>query len=264
MRVLDFVTNPEASRLTVNSWMSDQTDGRVQNLIPEGAINGSTRLVLTNAVYFNAAWAKERRFDKADTQNGPFHLLNGADVTVPMMRQKAYLRYGERDNCQWIDMPYDGGELSMIVILPGPGDFENVESALNAQTLAAITAPLPSKHVYLILPKFTLRSQFSLGQTLAGLGMPDAFDPAAADFAGMTGNRELFISDVVHKAFVSVNEDGTEAAAATAIETPIFGSGTVSEPAYIFLQVDRPFLFVIRDIATRTIVFVGRVLNPAA
>lgn len=256
LRILDFITETEASRLAINQWVSDQTEGRIKDLIPPGAIDALTRLVLTNAIYFNAAW--ENPFDKKMTANGSFYLLNGEQITVPMMRQTESFGYTAGEGYQAVELPYDGNELSMVILLPASGNFEAFEAGLQAQQVSGIISSLQSAQVALTMPKFEFQSEFSLKDTLSGMGMPDAFS-GAADFSRMTGNHELFISDVVHKAFVAVDEAGTEAAAATAVIMP---TAAPPEPT-VEVTLDRPFIFLIRDIETGAILFVGRVLNPS-
>jgi len=257
LRILDFITETEKSRLAINDWVSDQTEGRIEDLIPPGAIGELTRLVLTNAIYFNAAW--EYPFDEDITADGPFYLLNGEQVTVPIMKQTESFGYTEGEEYQAVELPYDGGELSMVILLPEAGKLEAFEETLNAQQVDAIISGLQYTEVALTMPRFEFDSEFSLKDTLAGMGMPIAFS-SGADFSGMTGNPELFISDVVHKAFVAVDEAGTEAAAATAV---IMDSTAVPEPP-VEVTIDRPFIFLIRDIETGAVLFAGRVLNPIA
>jgi serpin B len=254
LRILDFITETEKSRLAINDWVSDQTEGRIEDLIPEGMIDEWTRLVLTNAIYFNAAWAYP--FDEKMTADGPFYLLDGGQVTVPMMKQTESFGYTEGKGYQAVELPYDGGELSMVILLPEAGKFEAFEAGLQAEQVDAIIGDLQFTEVALTMPKFEFDSQFSLKDTLAGMGMPVAFS-SGADFSGMTGNPELLISDVVHKAFVAVDEAGTEAAAATAVEMAL----TSVPPPPIEVTLDHPFIFLIRDIETGAILFVGRVLN---
>jgi serpin B len=258
LRILDFITQTEKSRLAINEWVSNQTEGRIEDLIPEGAINELTRLVLTNAIYFNAAWAYP--FIKDATADGPFHLLEGGQVTAPMMKQTESFGYADGEGYQAIELPYDGAELSMVIFLPEAGTFEIFEKGLQAQQVDAIIGDLQGIRVTLTMPEFEFESQFSLKDALSGMGMPIAFSPDEADFSGMTGNHELFISDVLHKAFVAVDEAGTEAAAATAVVV-----GTTSMPVEppVEVTIDRPFIFLIRDIETGAIIFVGRVLNPS-
>jgi serpin B len=255
LRILDFINETEKSRLTINEWVSDQTEGRIKDLIPQGAIDALTRLVLTNAIYFNAAW--EYPFDEDVTANGQFYLLDGGQVTVPMMSQTESFGYTEGEGYQAVELPYDGNELSMVILLPASGNFEAFEEGLAAQQVSDIISDLQFTEVTLTMPKFEFDSEFSLKDTLAEMGMPIAFSDAA-DFSGMTGNPELAISDVLHKAFVSVDEAGTEAAAATAA---IVGETAIPEQP-VEVTIDHPFIFLIRDIETGSILFVGRVANP--
>jgi serpin B len=258
LRILDFANETEQSRAAINKWVSEQTEGRIKDLIPHGAIDALTRLVLTNAIYFNAAW--EHSFDEDMTADGPFYLLDGGQVTVPMMKQTESFGYVEAEGYQTVELPYDGGELSMVVILPEAGKFEAFEEGLQADQVSAIISGLESTEVALTMPRFEFDSAFSLKDTLTEMGMPVAFSPGEADFSGMTGNPELFISDVVHKAFVAVDEAGTEAAAATAVIMPT----SAAPESGLEVTIDRPFIFLIRDIETGAILFVGRVLNPCA
>jgi len=257
LRILDFMNETEKSRLTINDWVSDQTEERIKDLIPEGVITSLTRLVLTNAIYFNAAW--EYPFNEDVTADGHFYLLDGGQVIVPMMKQTEAFGYTDGEGYQAVELLYDGGELSMVILLPAPGNFEAFEEGLQAQQVCDIISGLQFTGVALTMPKFEFDSEFSLTDTLAGMGMPIAFS-GAADFSGMTGSPDLFISEVLHKAFVSVDEAGTEAAAATAVivgETAIPG-----QPVEV--TIDHPFIFLIRDIETGAILFVGHVMNPGA
>ena len=255
LRLLDFINTPEESRITINNWVSDQTEGRIEDLIPQGVIDALTRLVLTNAIYFNAAW--QYPFDEDITEDGTFYLLNGGEVIVPMMSQTESLSYAEGDGYQAVELLYDGGELSMIILLPQAGQFEAFEGSLDAQQVDGIIAGLEAGEVALTMPKFEFESDFGLKETLAAMGMPVAFSEDA-DFSGMTGNRDLFIADVIHKAFVSVDEAGTEAAAATAVVMTL----TAAPEIPVEVTVERPFIFLIRDIETGTILFVGRIVDP--
>jgi len=258
LRLLDFVKAPEKSRVTINDWVSDQTEGRIEDLIPQGVIDELTRLVLTNAIYFNAAWLNP--FQEEQTQDGPFHLLDGGEATVPMMHQTELFRYAEGEGYQAVELPYDGSELSMAILLPRPGEFEAFDGSLDAERADAILKELAHKRVALTLPRFEFESDFGLAETLAAMGMPEAFS-SEADFSGMTGNLDLFISDVIHKAFVSVDEEGTEAAAATVV---VMALKAMPPTKSVEVTVDRPFLFLIRDIETGAVLFVGRVVNPSA
>jgi len=257
LRILDFINETEESRLAINDWVSDQTEERIEDLIPEGVITSLTRLVLTNAIYFNAAWAYP--FDDKVTANGPFYLLDGGQVTVPMMKQTEAFGYTDGDGYQAVELLYDGDELSMVIMLPDDGQFEAFEEGLQADRISDIIDSLQLAEVALTMPQFEFDSEFSLKDTLADMGMPVAFSDAA-DFSGMTGKRDLYIAEVVHKAFVAVDEAGTEAAAATAV---VMELTAIPDPP-VEVTLDRPFVFLIRDIETGAILFVGRVMNPGA
>jgi len=259
LRILDFINETEETRFAINQWVSYQTKGRIKDLIPPGVINELTRLVLTNAIYFNAAW--ENTFDEDMTADGPFYLLDGGQVIVQMMEQAEFFGYTEGEGYQAVELPYDGGELSMVILLPASGNFTAFEAGLQAQQVYDIISDLQLTGVALTMPKFEFDSEFSLEDTLAQMGMSDAFVYGIADFSGMTGSLELFIGGVVHKAFVAVDEAGTEAAAATA---GIVAPSPPPPESPMQITIDRPFIFLIRDIETGAILFVGRVLNPGA
>lgn len=257
LRLTDFQKAPEPARETINGWVKEQTEGKVIDLLPKGSITDLTRLVLANAVYFNAAW--KTPFDSGSTQPGQFTLLDGSQVDVPMMRKLLALPYAQGSGYQAVEIPYDGDEVSMVILLPDAGSLEQFEETLTADQVSRIVSELRPKQVQLSLPKFTYESTFSLAEVLAAMGMPDAVDPDRADFSGISGRRDLYISDVVHKAIVAVNEKGTEAAAATGVVV-----GTTSMPVVdVTLTIDHPFIFLIRDVKTDTILFLGRVLNPS-
>lgn len=255
--LLDFANEPEPSRIEINDWVSDQTEGRIEDLIPPNVISSLTRLVLTNAIYFNAAW--NTPFDEDLTEDGPFYLLDGGTVSIPMMRQEETLGYAAGDGYQVLELPYDGEELSMVILLPDAGRFEEFESALDSAQVSGFVALLARQRVDLSMPRFTFEWSTSLKDVLSAMGMPLAFG-GAADFSGMDGTLQLFIGDVLHKAFVAVNEEGTEAAAATAVIMKL----TAVPPPALVVTVDRPFVFLIRDIETGAILFVGRVVDPSA
>jgi serpin B len=258
LRIQDFIKSPDPSRQTINQWVSDQTEGKIKDLLPPGSINNLTRLVLTNAIYFNAAW--QSQFHKENTADGQFTLLDGSRVTVPLMKQAERYNYAGGDNYQAVELPYDGNELSMVILLPKAGQFQTFEAGLKGQAVESILGNLKSAEVKLTMPKFKVESEFSLKQALSELGMPVAFSESEADLSGMDGAMDLHISDVVHKAYVSVDENGTEAAAATAVIV-----GTTSAPLEVFnVTLDHPFIFFIRDIQTGAILFLGRVENPGA
>jgi serpin B len=241
----------------INSWVSEQTANRIKDLIPQGSINPMTRLVLTNAVYFNAAW--QLPFQKESTLPGAFQRLDGSQTTAPMMKQSVSFGYAEGDDFQAIELPYDGRELSMLVILPKYAKFQQFEQSLNSNVLGQLVSSLKSRHVDLTMPKFEFEQSLSLKNTLSNMGMATAFTDNA-DFSGMDGKKDLHIQDVVHKAFLSVDENGTEAAAATAVIV-----GATAMPVDVAeMKMDHPFVFLIKDNATGAIIFMGRVVDPSS
>ena len=256
LRILDFIGNPEAARVAINDYISEQTEEKIPELIPEGIIDDMTRLVLTNAIYFNAAWMYP--FNEDITSDSVFHLLDGDEVTVPMMHQGETLGYAEGNGYQAVELPYDGEELSMVILLPNEGQFDKFETSLDGETLVAIIDNLEKKHVDLSLPKWEFDSSFILKDTLQSMGMIQAFTDIA-DFSGMTGAPDLFIGEVIHKAFISIDEAGTEAAAASSVNMQL--TSAAANPAVV--TADHPFIFLIRDIETGSILFLGRVVNPA-
>jgi serpin B len=253
LHVVDFVQAPEEARGIINGWVAARTGDRIKDILPEGALGPSPRLVLTNAIYFNAAW--QFPFKEEDTAPGDFTLADGSTVSVPMMTNHAQIRYGEGDGYEALEMPYDGGELSMVLVLPS--ELGGFEAGLDAVRLDGVLASLGSRSVTMTLPRFKFASTLALVPPLEDLGMPIAFSDRA-DFSGINGQGGLFITDVLQKAFVSVNEAGTEAAAATAV---VIGETSAPEPATI--RFDRPFLFFIRDHATSALLFIGRVADPS-
>jgi serpin B len=257
IRLADFINQYEAVRREINSWVSDQTQNKINDLIPEGVLNPDTRMALVNAIYFKADWLHQ--FDADSTRDAPFHLLDGSDVTVPMMSHGTFIPYAKGDGWQAIELAYQGETAAMEIIVPDEGRFDEIESGLDYETASAILNSLQPTSVSLAMPKFKFENSFGLADQLKALGMTDAFDPDQADFTGMSDRNDLYISAVVHKAFVAVDEKGTEAAAATAVII-----GITSAPLYdVTLTVDRPFIFLIRDIPTGQMLFIGRVLNPA-
>ena len=249
----DFAANPEAARAKINDWVLRKTDGKIEELLVPGTVTSNTRLVLGNAIYFYGMW--KTPFDKDKTILAPSYLLDGKQVLVPMMQRKALYRYTEGSDYQAIEIPYNEETLSMLILLPRPGSFEAFEARFNAARLTAILDTLNPQEVSLSLPRFELNAKFSLADTLATLGMPAAFHPALADFSGMDGTRNLSIDFVVHKAFVSINEEGTEAAAATGVGMRLTLATT--------MIVEHPFLVLIRDVETGAILFIGRVVDPS-
>jgi serpin B len=266
LRILDFKMAPENSRTTINNWVSSQTNGKIKDLLPSGAIQDITRLVLTDAIYFNAAW--QNTFKKSPTENGPFYLLDDSQVIVPMMSQTQSFGYTDGNGYQVVELPYDGRELSMVIMLPDRGQFEIFEKSLDARHVDAIVNDLKTSEIFITMPRFEFTSGFSLRKTLSDMGMPLPFARTSlsgecssdyANFSGMTGKCDLYISDIFHEAFISVDETGTEAAAATHVI--MFGAGAAAPPRRVII--DHPFIFLIRDIQTGAILFIGRVMNPS-
>ena len=263
VRPANFREAPEESRVTINDWIAEQTEDKITDLIPKGVIDTYTRMVLTNAIYFKAAWASP--FEERYTSEGPFHLLDGSEIFVPMMQKTAFFGYAREDRYQVVDLPYFGQELSMTILLPDEGRFREFEDALDATLLERVLGDTERQYVSLVMPKFEFESQFMLSRTLEQMGMSNAFDRGTSDFSGMDGNSCfagdepcLFIQDVIHQAFVSVDEQGTEAAAATAVVVV----GESARPDPIRVAIDRPFIFLVRDLETGAILFLGRVLDP--
>ena len=262
VRTLDFLESPEESRMTINDWVSDQTEERIKDLIPEGVIRPSTIMVLTNAIYFNGAWLHQ--FKDRNTRDRQFHLIDGGAVDVPMMSQTKKFGYASGEGYQAVELPYDGDELSMIILLPDEGRFREFEESLDAHIVSDLVNGIEYRQVSLTMPKFEFESSFRLADTLKAMGMGDAFDPRKADLSGMgisgcpASDGNPFISAVIHKAFVLVEEEGTEAAAATAVVEEVVSG----PPPSIEVTVDGPFIFLIQDRATEAILFVGRVEKP--
>jgi serpin B len=253
---VDYASDPEAARLAINAWVAEHTENRIEDILHPGQVTPMTRLALVNAIYLKAAWLAP--FDKEETQPGSFTLVDGASVQVPLMHRSARFGYGAGEGWQAVELPYVGGNLAMTVILPD--DLAAFEDSFDAARLVAIVASLERTEVVLTMPTFDTETRADLGPLLVAMGMPTAFDPLAADFSGLTTEAQLFIQAVIHKANITVDEAGTEAAAATVI---LMGdtSGPGSPP--IELRVDRPFLFVLRDVPTGAVVFMGRVADPS-
>lgn len=255
LRLVDF-SKPEEARALINTWVAAQTNDKIRDLIPAGVLDEMTRLVLTNAVYFKGAWRSQ--FDTQATRNEPFYNADGVATDVAMMHQ--YLTTGaiQNGNLTAIRLPYENGDCAMIILMPTQGSLTEFETGLSVQSLTDVMSQLNSSSasVNLGLPKFTFDASFSLSDMLKSLGMPNAFDPTLADFSGMTAADKLFIQDVLHKAYVDVNEEGTEAAAATAVIV-----GTTSMPSEVLeITFDHPFVFAIE--CQGTLLFLGRVAQP--
>ena len=262
---LDFRGEPEKSRLRINEWVAGETEDRIRDLIPPETFESQPpALALVNAIYFNAGWT--RPFTELPAPM-PFHLLGGDEVAVPMMKRTGKTGYAIGDGYQVVDLDYKFSDMSMTILLPDAGNFEAFETSLDEELAGRILEDLETRGVELTMPEFEFSSTFALADTLRTMGMPDAFDERRADFSGMDGRSCaagdipcLAVSKVIHKAFVLVDEEGTEAAAATAVL--VFPVSAAPGPP-IELTVDRPFIFLIRDKATGTILFMGRVLDPS-
>jgi serpin B len=257
LNLVDFQNDPEGARQDINDWVSKETEEKIKDIVPPGVIDAMTRLVLANAIYFKADWASE--FNKDETNDQDFHLADGSTVSVPTMFQNGTFRFTTGNALKAIELPYAGDQLSMVILLPHEGQLETVQAGLDSSRLDTLLNSMEYQNVDLYLPKFKYEYSLSLADALVNMGMTDAFDSSKADFSGMDGARDLFIGDVLHKAFVAVDEAGTEAAAATVVIMKL--TSMLPESAIEF-RVDRPFLFVIRDIPTGAILFVGRVMNP--
>lgn len=251
---LNFTDDPEGSRETINSWVAENTMQKILDLIPGGVLSAETKLVLTNAVYFKASWLHP--FNKLATSPGRFVLSDESAVEVPMMTQTEFFRYASADGWQAVSLGYAGGDASMLVILPeNMGDFME---QFNGEMLDGITGGMSRENVNLTMPRFEFTRSMPLSDILVSMGMKTAFG-SEANFRGMTGDLDLFISQVLHKAYVKVDEEGTEAAAATAVVMNL----TAMPAPPVEMKVNRPFIFLIQDGTTGSILFMGRVNDPS-
>jgi serpin B len=260
VRTVDFSNASDQARDTINAWVSDQTDKLIPTLLPDGSITSGTRFVIVNAIDFNAGWATP--FESFRTQPGTFTHLDGSTASPPMMHLLGQQEgYASGPNWQAVELPYAGNQTSMVIVLPQPGQFSAVETALDAAFTSSVFSSLEQSTVDVEMPKFTIQgATISLKQELKKLGMVDAFDPVQANFSALT-SEPVVIDDVLHQAYVSVDEKGTLATAATAVIGGDAGIAT-NPPTPVPVNVNRPFFFVIRDIPTNTVLFVGRVLDP--
>ena len=256
LETLDFAGDPEGSRASINSWVGERTQGMIPELLAKGVIDRSTILVLTNAIYFKGRWKK--KFEPKRTRDGDFTATSGT-VQVPMMSQKAKFMYGESDDAKVLELPYEGDRLSMVIVLPKPSvDLATIENKMSSKGLSPWLANMGERDVVVTLPRFRIESSFSLNAALVKLGIVKAF--GGGDFSGMSSNPGLQISDVIHQAVVEVNEEGTEAAAATGVV--MTRSASITAPA--FFKADHPFVFAIRDRESGALIFIGRLATPAS
>jgi len=266
----DFATDADAVRQTINNWVAQETQNKIQNIVPPGAIDASTRLVLANAIYFLGAWSIP--FEVTNTATRPFHLSSSNLVQVPLMYQPLikdgngnaitfnYMQSWGPDSSndfQAIELPYASNQLSMLILMPWEIDgLRQLEQQLTPAFLTNVLGQLRPQPLEIVLPKFAVASSFNLGRTLAAMGMSDAFTPGAADFSGIDGGQDLFVGGVLHKAWGQVNEAGTEAAAATVII-----NDSTLPPGF---RANHPFLFLIRDTRTGSVLFLGRLTDPSS
>jgi serpin B len=257
---VNFESQTEQARQTINRWVEQQTAQKIENLLPRGAIEARTKLVLTNAIYFKGDW--ETPFKKSATRDEDFQVSSSNKRPVPMMRMREDFRFARGDGLKVLEMPYKGGSLSAVIVLPDEVDgLAKVEEGLSADRWKEWMGKLGRKEVDVHLPRFKLTCDFSLSEALVELGMPLAFDEGSADFSGMNGKHDLFISEALHKAYVDVNERGTEAAAATAVLIAPASAAREPEKPEEF-HADHPFLFAIWDGRAGAALFVGRVMDP--
>jgi serine protease inhibitor len=259
---VNFKGATEAARLTINQWVEKKTQDKIKDLLQPGALRPDTRLVLTNAIYFKGDW--ETQFDKAQTKNEVFFLSPSQTTTTPLMHREGGFSYFNGGTFQALEIPYKSKELSIIIFLPkdrgGLSELEQSLTASNLQQWLHQVGPVPK--VIVTLPKFKSTQQFELGATLRAMGMPAAFG-GSADFSGMTGKRDFAISEVIHKAYIDVNEEGTEAAAATSVTMRTMAMRPVEQTPPVF-RADHPFVFLIRDNRSDSILFMGRIANPGS
>ncbi len=256
-QLLDFIGAPENARTSINSYIGQQTNSRITDLMPQGSITSDTRLVLTNAVWFKANW--QSPFPLQNSRSLPFTGCTGSTSTVPFLSQQSPFGYAQSGDYQAVDLPYVGGDISMLIVMPTPGTFDTFLSELTAAKLGEVVNKLSRQTVALSLPKFKFDTSAGLIPSLQALGMVDAFNPATADFSGIDGQRDLFISAAEHKAYINADENGTEAAAATGIGISITSAPVPSQ--IVPFVVDHSFLFMLRDRATGLVLFIGKVVS---
>ncbi|MCO6040280.1 serpin family protein [Thermococcus alcaliphilus] len=252
-REVDFQGDPQGAAKEINAWVENQTSGRIRNIVSD--LSPMRRLVITNAIYFKANWSS--RFEASNTRNETFHAPNET-VIVPMMHQTGRFPYFENDDLQALELPYEGERLSMLIILPRKGKFEKVEGNLSVQFVENILENMHEEKVKVALPKFRFEASYKLRDVLMDMGMKSAF--LVPDFEGISNDGNLAISEVIHKSFISVAENGTEAAAATAVTLTLAAPSGVEKPKVF--KADHPFIFLIYDRESDTILFMGRLANP--
>ena len=255
---LDFKTNTEGSRQKINMWIEEKTNGKIKDALTYGSVGSWTLAVITNAVYFFGRWSSQ--FDAKLTKNSDFKISKQKTVKVPMMNLREYFHYTSKDDLQILQVPYEGDDLSMLVLLPKNNDLRSLEKKLSATNFNKWKDGLMQKRVQVYLPKFTLDTGYQLASSLAKMGISFAFNHKKANFEGISGGKDLFVSDVIHRVFIEVDEKGTEAAAATVMVMIPTGRSRI-EPPEIF-RADHPFIFLIVNDKTGMILFMGKVVNP--
>ncbi len=261
LQFVDFMAAPDAAADEINDWVAENTEDRIQDVVPPGTLSPETRLVLANAIYFNARWVNE--FAEFMTQDADFTTASGETVQVPFMAQEEFFRYVDAEAYDAVQLPYVGGDVSMIVIVPE--DLDAYEEALNAETFREVLDSMQGARIGVEMPRFEIAADLPLSDVLQEMGMVDAFSPGAADFSNMVENGDmpdgnLYVSSALHRAVVTVDEEGTEAAAVTILEV---GATSLPPPVEFTFRADKPFLFAIYDAQTETILFLGRVVDPS-
>jgi len=265
IRLVDFENEFESIRREINAWVEEQTNDRIEDLLPPDSLNAETRFVLVNAIYFLASW--KNAFEEDDTADAPFVSIDGSEVNVPMMRQTENLGLYQGNETVAVSMPYVGEEVSLVALMPDDAgaDFRQWEAQMDRESFDRAVAGLRPGRVSLHFPRFETDSEIALSEQLENLGMSHAFDECLADFSGISGSppcipgESIYIDEVFHKSFINVNEAGTEAAAATAV---VMMETTAMRPPPTEIRFDRPFLYAIYDHPTETILFLGRMLKP--
>ena len=255
---LDFINDPEGSRKIINSWVENQTNEKIKNLIPQGVIDELTRLVITNAIYFKGNW--KIPFDEDYTSEKDFYINSNNSIKVPMMYLKDSFNYTKTKDFQILELPYESDELSMLILLPNENNLSSYEGSINIKNLSEWKNNLTETKIKIYIPKFKFETKYEMKETLKEMGMQSAFNPKYVDFSGMDGTKNLYIKSVIHQAFVEVNEVGTEAAAAT---TVIGGVLSMPPPTPVF-RADHPFIFLIHHKESGNILFMGKVVDPTS
>ncbi|MFP4041808.1 MAG: serpin family protein [Bacteroidales bacterium] len=257
IRKVDFKNNYNKAREDINKWVEENTEEKIKDLIPPGMLDAMTRMVLANAIYFKGAW--EFPFDEKKTRKDTFYIYTKCRTKADFMNRSLTANYYKDNLAEVLEIPYSGGEISMLIVLPHETyGMEKLESKLDRSLYEKYNQELSRKQVELSLPKFNITADYELSDVLSKLGMKTAFG-GDADFSGMTGKKELYISNIVHKSFVDVNEEGTEAAAATGV---VMRKTSLPPSEKIKFKADHPFIFFIKDNETNSVLFMGRVMNP--